>query len=77
MPNEHLAIYLQDHLAGSVVALELLGHLEKAHTGSELERFFARMREDITADRVELESLMGRVGASVGTLRSAVSWVGE
>jgi hypothetical protein len=68
---------LQDHLAGSVVALDLLEHLEKTHPGTELERFFVRLREDITADRGELEDLMGRMGVSVGTLRKAVGWFAE
>ena len=33
MPNESLATYLNDHLAGSVVALELLDHLETLTRG--------------------------------------------
>src|ERR1700677_2848030 len=77
MSDQHLATYLQDHLAGSVVALELLEHMENSHTGMDLGRFFARLREDITADRHELETLMERLAISVGTFRSAVAWVAE
>jgi hypothetical protein len=33
MAKEHLEIYLNDHLAGSVVALELLEDLEREGTG--------------------------------------------
>ena len=32
MANEHLATYLNDHLAGSAVALELLDQLEVTHS---------------------------------------------
>jgi hypothetical protein len=77
MLNEHLATYLHDHLAGSVVALELLEHLEKAHAGSELAPFFARLRADIAADQDQLKGLMGRLDVSVGSLRSAVAWFAE
>jgi hypothetical protein len=37
MANEHLAAYLNDHLAGSVAAVELLEDLEKAHAGTAAE----------------------------------------
>jgi len=42
MDNEHIATYLNDHLAGSVVALELLEHLEAAHDNTPLAEFFFR-----------------------------------
>ena len=77
MPNEHLATYLHDHLAGSVVALELLEHLETAHSGTDLAPFLAKLREDILADRAELDALIGRAGGSTGTVRAAVGWLGE
>lgn len=77
MPNENLATYLHDHLAGSVVALELLEHLEQAHAGTELAGFFAHLRQDIMADRAELDALISRAGGSTGTVRGAVGWLGE
>src|SRR4051794_26584362 len=77
MPSAHLGTYLRDHLAGSTVALELLEHLETTHPETDLARFLAGLREDITADRRELEGLMGRLHVSTGTLRSAVAWIGE
>jgi hypothetical protein len=77
MSEQHVATYLHDHRAGSVVALELLEHLEKAHAGSDLGPFFARLREDIGADRDELEALIGRVATPAGMARSAVAWFAE
>ena len=44
MPSEHLATYLRDHLAGSVVAIGLLEHLEEDRAGTELAGFFATLR---------------------------------
>ena len=40
MTSEQLGTYLNDHLAGSVVAVDLLEHLEKAHAGTPLQKFF-------------------------------------
>jgi hypothetical protein len=77
MSDQHIAVYLNDHLAGSVVALELLEHLEKAHAGTDLERFLAGLRADITADRQELEALMGRLHVTTSSPRKAMAWLAE
>lgn len=77
MANEHIAIYLNDHLAGSVVALELLEQLESEHTGTPLARFFAELRTDIEADRQELESLMSRLDVAESRTRKASAWLAE
>jgi hypothetical protein len=59
--HQHLSTYLNDHLAGSVAALELLEHLEKAHPGTATAQFAAALRSDIETDRQELVSLMDRM----------------
>lgn len=75
MADEHIATYLNDHLAGSVAALELLEHLEAAHANTALERFFAELRTDIAADRQELETLMDRLNISQSRTRQAAAWI--
>lgn len=77
MADAHIATYLNDHLAGSVVALELLEHLEAAHAGTPLESFLAELRADIAADRGELESLMNRLGIAESRTRKASAWLAE
>jgi hypothetical protein len=77
MSEQHLATYLNDHLAGSVVALELLEHLEKAHAGTATARFAAQLRADIEADRDELADLMAELQVAVSHSRKAAAWVGE
>lgn len=77
MANEQIAVYLNDHLAGSVAALDLLEQLEAGHTGTPLGRFFAELRTDIEADRRELESLMGRLGVTESRTRKASAWLAE
>ena len=46
MANKHIAIYLNDHLAGSVAALEILEQLKTEHTGTPLQQFLAELRAD-------------------------------
>jgi len=46
-----LGDYLNDHLAGSVAALELLDRLVAASEGKPLERFFRDLRADIQRDQ--------------------------
>jgi hypothetical protein len=58
MADEHIATYLNDHLAGSVVALELLDHLVATHSETDLAAFFRQLRADIVADRDELQRIM-------------------
>jgi hypothetical protein len=77
MANEQMATYLNDHLAGSVVALELMEHLEAAHAGTPLESFFAQLRADVTADRHELEGLMERLQITESLTRKATAWLTE
>lgn len=77
MADEHLATYLNDHLAGSVVALELLEHLEATHTDSGLRDFFRELQADIAADRDELEGLMKSLVISQSRTRKASAWLAE
>jgi hypothetical protein len=76
MANEHLATYLNDHLAGSVVALELLEHLE-VQADTALERFLAELRADVAADRQELEALMDRLHVATSRPRRVTAWLTE
>lgn len=77
MAHEHLATYLNDHLAGSVVAIELLQHLLDTHTGTPLHDEFTTLLEEIEADRVELKSLMDRLEISQSRTRKATAWLAE
>jgi hypothetical protein len=77
MGNKQIATYLNDHLAGSVAALELLENLEAAHAGMPLARFLVELREDITADRQELEALMSRLHVAQSRTRKATAWAVE
>jgi hypothetical protein len=77
MVHEHLATYLNDHLAGAVAALELLEHLEKAHGGTPLARTLAELRTEIAADRDTLQSLMQSLRVTESAPRKATAWLAE
>jgi hypothetical protein len=62
MSKEDLPIYLNDHLAGSVGALELLDHLIKTYKENPLEQFFKDLRSEIDADQDTLQDLIEKLG---------------
>lgn len=74
---EELSSYLNDHLAGSVGALELLDRLIDTYKGKPLERFFADLRNEIEADQETLKDLIARLGEKESTARKAGAWVVE
>jgi hypothetical protein len=77
MDNPQLATYLNDHLAGSEAAFELLDLLEKEHAGTQIAILASGLREDIAADRRELEALMSRLGIAQGGMKQAAAWLSE
>ena len=77
MNRENLATYLNDHLAGSVAAIELLDHLVETTKGTEHESFFRNLRSEISADQDVLRGLLARFSASESTLRKAGAWLME
>lgn len=77
MANDHLATYLNDHLAGSVAALKLLKNIERAYAGKPAAAFVTALRADIEEDKRELESLMRRLQVSESATRKATAWIAE
>jgi hypothetical protein len=74
MSEEHLRIYLNDHLAGSSAAIELLTELRKADG---FEDWADRLRSEITQDREALERLMRDLNIARSTARQATAWLTE
>jgi hypothetical protein len=75
--NESLTTYLNDHLAGSVVALKLLDHLEEDGAGTAEASLLAAVHADIEADRQELEAFMAQRGIAVSAPKKATGWLVE
>jgi hypothetical protein len=74
---KELASYLNDHLAGSISALELIAHWAKAHKGEPLGRFFLETEREIKADQEMLRDVMRTLGVKESKVRQAGAWVAE
>lgn len=77
MAASHAGVYLNDHLAGSEVALQLLAQLETTHAGDPVATLASELRAEITADRCELEALVARLSVVASKPRQAVAWLAE
>jgi hypothetical protein len=69
--------YLNDHLAGSVSALEIVGHWVKAHKEEPLGSFFAEIESEIKADQDVLRDVMRDLGVEESKVRKAGAWAAE
>jgi hypothetical protein len=74
---EELTKYLNDHLAGSVGALELLDRLTAACEGKPLANFFQKLRADVHQDQEQLKELIQKLGAEESAVRKAGAWIAE
>jgi hypothetical protein len=74
---EELTKYLNDHLAGSVGALELLDRLIEAYEGKPLANFFQKLRADIHQDQEQLKELIQKMGVEESAVRKAGAWIAE
>jgi len=74
---KELATYLNDHLAGSVAAIELLDHLIEEQAGQRLEKFLVDLRDDVSADQQVLRDLIHKLGLEESAVRKAGAWMIE
>src|SRR5918996_6049579 len=72
-----VAIYLQDHLAGSVAALELVERAARANAGNELGSFLTDLHGEISADKETLLATMRTLGVNPSRVKNAVAWTAE
>jgi hypothetical protein len=77
MGSEILATYLNDHLAGSVAAIELLDYLRGLSRGTERERLWASLQSEIEEDQKVLKELLRQVGGKESRMRNAAAWLTE
>ena len=75
--GDEIEVYLKDHYAGGIGALELLEHSIEAHAGTPLAAFFAELRGDIKADHDQLHNLMTALGVADSDARNAGAWLAE
>ena len=74
---KNLDSYLNDHLAGSISALELIAHWAGAHKGDPLGSFFVETESEIKADQETLRDVMRTLGVEESKMRKAGAWAAE
>jgi len=74
--SENLGTYLNDHVAGSVLALELLDHLIDLPEALD-RKLLAQLRAEIQEDQDVLRQLLRSLGAKESTARKAAAWLTE
>jgi len=77
MSLEVYKTYLNDHLAGSVAAIELVDHLRELSKNPEREALLARLRSEIEEDQTVLRELLKGVGGTESKFRKAAAWLTE
>lgn len=77
MNRRRLAIYLNDHMAGSTGAVELVRRAAGSNRGTAYGEALAELRTEIEEDRAALASIMGRLGIGVDRVRIGLAWSAE
>ena len=76
MSRDALLTYLNDHLAGSVAALELMDLLLRAGPAGEREAYRS-IRTEIEEDQRVLQQIIERLGGKESRVRKAAAWLTE
>jgi len=75
--DKRLAIYLNDHLAGSTVGVELVQRIAGSNRGTPLGSMLDRLTVEVREDRAVLERLMEELGAGQDRIKVAGAWTAE
>jgi hypothetical protein len=75
--SKYLAIYLNDHLAGSTTGVELVSRIAKENRGNEIGAFASRLTREIQEDRDALLELMRTLDVSTAQAKVAMGWITE
>lgn len=76
--GRYLPIYLNDHLAGATVGVELARRLEAGNRGIEaMAPALQRVNAEIEVDRQTLEDVLDRLGVSRSTVKPHAAWLLE
>jgi hypothetical protein len=70
-----LRTYLNDHLAGSVMAVEVAERTIRENEGVPFAARLARLLEEIREDQAVLKALIGGIGAAQSPAKKAGAWL--
>ena len=77
MSRKLLAIYLNDHLAGATVGVELVRRAAGANQGTPLGETLEQLAAEIAEDRDALQRVMSQLGVGEDRVKVAAAWAAE
>jgi hypothetical protein len=76
--NDRLvAIYLRDHFAGSIAAIELVERSARSNAANELGSFLTNLHEEIRADQQTLLDVMRALAVEPSRFKNGIGWAVE
>ncbi|HEY0719505.1 MAG TPA: hypothetical protein VGD68_17960 [Streptosporangiaceae bacterium] len=75
--TELIGIYLNDHLAGATIGVQLAHRIARTHDGAADRVTVQRLAGEINADRQALLEIMALLGAPVRHYKTTLAWLGE
>jgi hypothetical protein len=76
-PDKLLSIYLNDHLGGSTMGVELARRSAQNNGGTSLGELLEQLTAEIVEDRVALRRLMERLAVRPNGIKVALAWAAE
>lgn len=77
MEQKFLSIYLNDHLAGSIVGSRLARRIARKNRGNDYGAQVSKIAEEIEEDQRQLSEVMDRTGVRTKRPRLALAWLAE
>lgn len=77
MSRDALKTYLNDHLAGSVMAIELAERTIRENEGGPVAARLSPLVKEIREDQTVLKGLIERLGTGESSLKKAGAWLAE
>jgi hypothetical protein len=76
-PMRQLDIYLNDHLAGATVGVELSRRAANSNRGTPSGEFLERLHREIVEDRRTLVAVVRELEADTSPAKPALAWIAE
>jgi hypothetical protein len=77
LERDLIKIYLQDHMAGARIGLELARRTASSNAGSSYGAELSAIGEEIEEDKQALAEVMERLGVRPDPVKQSSAWVGE
>jgi hypothetical protein len=75
--SDPLAIYLNDHMAGASLAIDLLKAMKKRHDDESLSQFATFILVEVEEDEETLRSFAKNIGSGSNVFKEAAAWLAE